>query len=252
MARSFLLVAVALWTLSILLPTPAAAQLSYYRLKKAPHFQYASSRAYVYPLPVDSVVAKVYRKQPIRPSEAWLKNGTPYEIAPHSIDSLLHSPQVPCGYYLYAFLSYGYMTVRIHRKAYFTHEFADLREVRTLVVRDTSGRPVTDASVVLDKKSIAYDPVREGYPMPFPKKNHRVTIRCGQDLQLLEYYYTLYRGYGGGGNRREKPRNIEVWRGNFIGYLVTNKPKYLPGDTVRYKAYLLDPYTNNPYEGRCP
>lgn len=247
MARSFLLVAVAWWLLSCFLPCPAVAQRSYYRLKHAPHFQYTSSRAYVYPLPVDSVFAKVYLRRSIQPSEAWLEKGKPYEIPAARLDSLLASKAVPCGYYLYAFLSYGQVRLELRRKAWFTHDFIDLREVRLLVVRDTSGRPVTDAAVLLNKKIVAYDTARKGYPLPMPKKECLLQIRCGQDLQVLDYSYVRYRSYDDDYNRGHY-WNGDDWRTDFSGYLVTNKPCYLPGDTVRYKAYLLNPRTNHPYE----
>jgi hypothetical protein len=117
-----------------------------------------------------------------------------------------------------------------------------------LVLHSRSGNDITDATVTFRKRKFHYDRPARAYLIPFSREDGRMlTIEAGGEK--IFYDYTTDDKEKPDRDDRKKAREKRTQkhkeeRSN--GYIVFNKPKYLPGDTVRLKAYILHK-NNKPY-----
>lgn len=214
------------------------AQTNWFEYKEKQEMPWEGSMALLYRIPVDSVYKVVYEYKPISTTAAWMQQPA-YAVPAAKVDSLLATDIVP-AYYVVAKAVQDRIYLHIREKKGFTTSIADLRDLQLLEVRSNDGKPMSDATVVQRKKKIPYDPEMRGYMLK-PVKNELIEIRRGE--------YALY--YNGAKSRREREYNsYNPWNESkprnttYNGYLVTNQPIYRPGDTVKYKAYLLHPEEN--------
>lgn len=131
-----------------------------------------------------------------------------------------------------------------------------------LAVQDSLGRPIPDVVVKAGRKRIRFDKKTQLYHLAKANKEGILTI----EHNGFETWYSLGRRWNNPGWKRalnSKPLSY-VWRpirfaydkaacwlnekncdapefeSQWQGYFVFNKPKYLPGDTVKYKAFVID------------
>ncbi len=105
---------------------------------------------------------------------------------------------------------------------------------------------ITDATVSLSKRNCTYDSGFGAYVLDILKKgktdrNKYVHIQ----YQGNDYYYYL----NGVKNYIPKPRDPKFRGGSTQlspGYFIISQPKYRPLDTLKYKAYLVDPFKGKP------
>jgi hypothetical protein len=118
-----------------------------------------------------------------------------------------------------------------------------------LTVHTPDGQPITDATVTLRHRPIRYDATTNSYPLGAFQNTRVVTITHAGAL----YYFSvsLNKGYRYRPNR--KPWQVPLDYARIIryrilrsiaprphyAYLVFSRPKYKPGDTVRFKAFIM-------------
>lgn len=96
-------------------------------------------------------------------------------------------------------------------------------------------RPIDDAIVKVKRKIVPFNSLTGNYELFDTNKTGLLTILVnGETIFLnLTKEYVSYRGGGYYSNNFYKPKNYK-------GYLITNKPKYLPNDTVKWKAFVTN------------
>jgi hypothetical protein len=103
-------------------------------------------------------------------------------------------------------------------------------------VEDSSGLPVTDALVKLDTFTCRYDNGVGGYKIPGTKVYGQLKISKGN-----YFTYSQLQGYNDPTNNKKPPcDNYNYSKVMFQGYLVTNKPRYKPYDTIHFKSFLVN------------
>lgn len=103
-------------------------------------------------------------------------------------------------------------------------------------VEDSAGLPVLDAIVKLDTFTCAYDPGVGGYHIP--RNNISGTLWVSKNANFT---VNPVNGYQNSGNNSAPPRDHFKYAKNpYQGYLVHNKPAYKTGDTLFFKAYIVN------------
>ncbi len=115
-----------------------------------------------------------------------------------------------------------------------------------LLIRTRDNQPITDAVVTFRHRRYRYNTRLQGYQIPFSNEDGRIlTIEARGEKVFYDYNTDDIerpdrddRREAREKKRREKSQSRQE---RLNGYIVFNKPKYLPGDTVKLKAYLLHP-----------
>jgi hypothetical protein len=203
----------------------------------------------------DEDAAKLYRSKPWRSVEKYLYNKT--DSFPTASKQL--KKPAPGNYLLvsasnnmlrYELMSFG----DIHCK--FVNNYQDL----ALFIHRKDGSIITDARVYLGKKQIAFDASTNTYRINNRKRGGTIkvihngsswyfpTIRTRSTRQnvlaKLSYYPAKYfekilRLFGPVKSYNYQYfQNSTPYEQKFTGFMVFNKPKYKPGDTVKLKAFI--------------
>ncbi|RYD99981.1 MAG: hypothetical protein EOP54_01870 [Sphingobacteriales bacterium] len=234
----------------LLLNSRAVAQVKHYHFEQAKDMTWGSRLGLVYQIPVDSVDELVMQHRALSPDADWLQRPM-YRIDRTQFDSLLSTSQLAPGYYVMVTAEENKVSYRLRRKAGIAATLIQLHNKDFIQVQDAAGQLIPDAIINISGKNIAYDPGLKAYHIKMKRKG-RLTVQKGNDIIFLRShsgklhndapsrepdnysnYYNAYPGYNGA---------TVVYK----GYLVTHKPNYQPGDTIKYKAYLLDAATNAP------
>ncbi|HTN47085.1 MAG TPA: alpha-2-macroglobulin family protein [Flavipsychrobacter sp.] len=196
----------------------------------------------VYSIPADSVEHFVYGKAEVSLQTPWIRKPV-FVVAQQKIDSVFRSASVAAGYYLIIEAKGSFIHFSIRRKEAFFTVINDLRDLLLLEVRQADYQPLPDAVVKLDGKLLPFDKRLRAFVLDI-KDGGKLEIRKGNDVEFYTCSKKRFKPYHNNNyNSDYSSSEIQV---AYKGYLVTNKPKYLPGDTVKYKAYLLNAATNEP------
>lgn len=106
----------------------------------------------------------------------------------------------------------------------------------TLQVVDAEGNIRKDAKVRMDYASVHYDPDSQTYSCEdySEEEDHILTIELDKFraiFDLTKHLVPSWYDYGRRDNEENSP--------SFYSYLITDKNKYKPGETVRFKSYAL-------------
>ena len=181
-----------------------------------------------------------------------------------------YSGELPSGNYLYLRAEGDDLRYFL---VYNTGLRADLlnngRDVMIKVIDQMTGKPIVDANVLIGRKKVPYNSVQQVYFLPNSNRQGIVTIIHGNDTTFsrlrrdmynpafvrllrkiiftkpLNYaifpFRKLYWGIReyGFGYGITYPFRRSRYNDFANGFMVFNKPKYLPGDTVKWKAFIL-------------
>lgn len=126
------------------------------------------------------------------------------------------------------------------------------RDKITLALSDLEGNVVTGAEVRLDGKKFSFDEETALYSLKMPKKERLIEINNNGVYHYVDisgrsvpYGYTPVKvkqknGFFHKIGRLFKSRDKKDLDKTFKGTVLTGKPKYRPGDTVKMKAYIAD------------
>lgn len=237
-------------TLLFLSRIPTLAQARYYHFEQAKDMTWGSRTGQVYKIPKDSVYDLMNGNTSLSPYADWMQR--PFlQTELTQFDSLLATSEVAPGYYVIVYATQNQVHYKIKRKAGLHASLIKLHNKEFIEVKDAEGRLVKDASISYKGKPIAYNELMQAYPVRLKRKG-LLTVSKGADIAFLNTYA---KRWDNGGFFRGPTQN-KHYSGyapryaqnntSYKGYLVTNKPNYLPQDTIKYKAYLLDAATNEP------
>lgn len=105
-----------------------------------------------------------------------------------------------------------------------------------VLVTDSAGRTLNNVQVMLDTSICYFDAGIGGYKIWRKSLSGTITVSDGKNY-LQKYVYGGSQKAGGGRVVRDKYKYSKPFA---QGYLVTNKPRYRFGDTVFYKAFIVD------------
>jgi len=116
------------------------------------------------------------------------------------------------------------------------------------VVTDLKGNVITGAEVWVGSKKILNDPQTKLYTSGFIGKSGKVTVRYQGQSSFYNYdiwkpevkpsfFNTLFKKKTEDPYRR--PKVDKRTQNKYLGYVVFNKPKFKPLDTVKFKAYFV-------------
>jgi hypothetical protein len=221
--------------------TTAKAQTHQFQFKEAPKFETSSTLAFIYAIPLDSVKRIAYTvNSHIDPNVYWLQKPT-YIVPRISLDSFFNTNAPGVGHYLSVTAVENQIRFRLHHRAGFSVLISNLEQIKLINVRDSFGNELKDATIQLGKKFLSYDTAMNGYVVGKFRGIKTLTVRHGTDVQYFYCYSEQNNTYVKPSWQNESSRTARETR-TFKGYVVTNKPVYLPGDTVKWKAYIENPY----------
>lgn len=183
---------------------------------------------------------------------------------------------LPKGHYLFMHSNGPDLEFNLRTYAPFDIKLLQVKPALSVLVHDSTGNPITNADVRVQGRKAVFDQVTKNYRLNKTPKDGLVAVSIDgftlfEKLEKVENYhnrsliskiiyaapirflwrpfYDLYKSvrwlHPQGWVRSVFSIFDEQYRrsersSSYRGYLVTNKPKYQPGDTVKYKAFIVE------------
>lgn len=203
---------------------------------EADKLKFGSDFAYIFKVPGDSVLDYCYKGKVPQPGSNWLQTPAHVAIA-NKTDSLLNSPGTPVGHYIIAQVMEGSLTFRTVNTSPLSCNLVNMERDKLLIIRDKTGKLIEDATVKVKGKTIPFNRQLMAFIIE-PGQNDTLEVRSGSSLH---YFITGNYNYNNNSYRNSYYDNQVYYQSpGYKGYLVTNQPSYKPGDTLKYKAHLLN------------
>lgn len=202
----------------------------------AAKLKFESDFAYIFKVPEDSILDYCYKGRLPQASSNWLQKPA-YVTLVNKADSLLKSTHTPIGHYLIAKVKEGNLSFTMMNTATLSCQLVNMEQDKLLIIRDNKGKLVEDAIVKCKNKIIPFDQQLMAFLIA-PGQSDTLEIRSGPSLQ---YFITGKNDYNNNNYRNSYFDNQVYYQSpEYKGYLVTHQPSYKPGDTLKYKAHLLN------------
>lgn len=150
------------------------------------------------------------------------------------------------GHWVWAWRTGAKLRFRIENNPGFTAKvYGETGGVTQVLVLDEAGRPMGDAVVKLGNNRLKYNEVRGMYECRTPKGKRMMylTVEYGGDVQSFLYdkpkevkYAEEYHYH----RRMPEYHHTDVDNQLRMSYMATDKPIYRPGDTIRWKAVIMN------------
>ncbi len=203
-----------------------------------------------------SVYTYVYRLEPRQALALFDNDMTGWDkMLQAPVDSFLTGIQepedrhLPPADYLFVYANGSHLQATLRSTGSLRYDLLSSGKDAALTLHTPGGQQINDAIVTVQHHREPYDPVSNSYPLGDSRHARLITIAYGDAL----YYFSI------GLNSTYGYRRYQHWwkvptdfarllryriRGFFRpkpyhSYLVFSKPKYKPGDTVRFKAFIL-------------
>jgi hypothetical protein len=187
-----------------------------------------SEKAFVYTVSRENL-QKIYLKG-IKINESML--GT--EVAKFSVKE--STPKLPRGNYLIVKVVGGSLSISAHTVDNIYIKPLNSRYLQ-LFIYDTSGNTIKDADVTCQSRQIKFDDESMTYKSDKFKKNNILEIGYKDVYHYVSVDINYYTNYN---KELKKSKVKKSGTPTYNGFLVFSKPRYKPGDTVKFKAYLAD------------
>ncbi|WP_299708314.1 carboxypeptidase-like regulatory domain-containing protein [uncultured Pontibacter sp.] len=232
--------------------------------------QLRSPYTYIYQI-TDEQALKIYEKGP-----DVVKSSFFHTVVDSFAIGKDYNKPLPQGHYLYMHAQGPDLVYWLETKSKLQAKLLHMQPELTLLIHDSLGQLVSDAQVMAGKKRVPFDNKTNTYRLKKgPKKGVVSVTHSGHTFYeelapqhnqshykpkwwqrlintfpiryawwpFRDVYRTIKWGYPQGWIRSVASIFNEDHRRDkadkYKGYLVTNKPLYQPGDTVRYKAYVV-------------
>lgn len=242
--------------LFLLLPFAAPAQDYIFNFKDVPDIAVHSDELYIYRIPIDSLqqFKKQMAERKMNPDVYWMrdpvyrlslldtvKRPANESIANNVVATVMYrftsSGKTIPGYYFAIWADRDKIIGTVLHKVGFYSMISNFGEMRMLEVTDTLGQAFEHANVKRNGKAVSYNPLYKGYLINVSEsEKNQISIEANNDVQHQHINRTPI--VQNGSNDYHYERTVVKKHSEFKGYLVTNKPKYLPGDTIKFKAWL--------------
>ncbi|RYD99980.1 MAG: hypothetical protein EOP54_01865 [Sphingobacteriales bacterium] len=198
--------------------------------------KFGSDLTYIFKVPDDSVLDYCYKGKSPQAASNWLQTPA-YVVITNKTDSLIHSTQIPVGHYLMGRVSEGNLNFSTVNTSTLSCNLVNMERDKLLIIRDKTGKMIEDAIVKIKGKTIPFNKQLMVFLIA-PGQNDTVEIRSGLSLH---YFISGSYSYANNNYRNSYYDNQIYYQSpEYRGYLVTNQPSYKPGDTLKYKAHLLN------------
>lgn len=172
-------------------------------------------------------------------------------LTSYPVDSCLVSAvdTIKCGYGQWVWIWRDGTKLRsrlVNNPVFRAKVFGEIGGITQVLVTDTSSRPIPDAQVSLGNKYLYYNSELGLYECSTPKNTKKPTkliVDWCDDMIVYDYRadkvkHTKYNAYY---RKMYKARHEAEQKNDYrLSYLVTDKPMYRPGDTIRWKAVMMD------------
>jgi hypothetical protein len=173
-----------------------------------------------------------------------------------------YDKKLPNGYY-------AFMNVEQNKVVYSLKSYTDLQvkissrhHKHALVVFDKTGIIRKDVKVTMNEKKIPFHAATQSFNFFYKKEEGLITVHTNEGDVYFSYDDNAYESYDNFGERIRASKIYSlpertVWYGRkqvrklravlagksletYTGYMAFNKPKYLPGDTVKMKSFIAN------------
>jgi alpha-2-macroglobulin len=173
----------------------------------------------------------------------------------HPVDSFLtdlfkpEDLRLPAADYLFVFAAGAQLHATLKTVGPLRYDLLSSGKEAALTLHTPDGQLITDAIVTLRHRQISYNATSNCYPLGAFKNTRVVTITHDGAL----YYFSVRLNNGYNYRRQRQPWQVPLDYARIIryrirrrfaprphyAYLVFSRPKYKPGDTVRFKAFIM-------------
>lgn len=223
-----------------------SAQHMIYKLDSAIEYPTASLETYIYRIPEDSIL--YYKESTILPEFNWMRaeayrfsgNPSKYGNLYKHLDSFINSETLKPGYYYAVWANQGQIFNRMYHKPAFKYTVRNVGHIKLIEVFDMQDKPIKDLKIFSDSIELLYNNSHRAYILiPNDSSSTEVILKGRFDEQRFTIQRSKKEIEKKVSSNRERYNNSN--NTDYVGYLVTNKPKYLPGDTIKFKAWLEMP-----------
>ncbi|MBC9934304.1 alpha-2-macroglobulin family protein [Chitinophaga qingshengii] len=155
---------------------------------------------------------------------------------------------LPPGHYLEVYAVQSRVKYEYHVVENIHYKLLNTSSNQAMMLYDRQGRIITDAAVRLGNRPVAFDAATQTYPLGYPKRKRILEITHDNLLTLVDlnksnnyrYRTSFFRRLFARWRQRTRyysPQYTASER-HYTGFVVTNKPKFKPLDTVRLKAFI--------------
>ena len=172
-------------------------------------------------------------------------------------------PELPQGNYLKVFAQQNALMYSLFERPSATIKLLQNKKDLQFLVLDPQGNPISDAEVSHDRRRIHYDTKANSFHTRFPRKSESlIKVRYKGILNIIALSFDKpvksskflkifksrknqfdYHEFQNSGSRH----NVQS---STASYLVFNKPKYKPQDTLKFKAFILNGKFHRPVKDR--
>ncbi|MDP1727987.1 MAG: carboxypeptidase regulatory-like domain-containing protein [Bacteroidota bacterium] len=155
----------------------------------------------------------------------------------NKIDSFIEvRPKLKFGTYLIAKANENKIEYSLYTMPFGDIKILSFNEMIQIRIYDTLGNDIQNAKLKIEGENVPFDSVSNCFQIKTSHRSRKLFVSRGNDfifgeLSAEHYDYNDY-NY----NYHSYPPTIVSH-----GYFIVNQPKYLPGDTVKMKAYILKP-----------
>ena len=194
----------------------------------------------------------------------------PEDFLKHKVDSFYtdsganYMPTLPVGHYIFAKSVGNQLATRLISNNTFDVKLLDnKRDLNLFIHKKESTESIITAKVTINKKNIPFDPKTNTYRLPKSNRNGLLVVeidgetafykldreqnnfqlkRIGKTIiysfPLRYVYFPISRLYYG--LRYGEFSFRHNYSSKSRGFIAFNKPKYLPGDTLQWKAFITN------------
>jgi hypothetical protein len=212
----------------------------------------SSYYTYIYKLSPEDVL-KIYKYPDTDPDANILR---------HPVDSFktdkYFNDMLPPGNYIQVFAKKNQLNYKLVEEHSVFVQLLDNNYDRRFILINRQGKEVTDALVRANGKTVRFDHISKTFHLPHRRK----TLVVEADYNGVANFFKITGGesdndYGDrswwertfpGFVKLFKKRNRYNYAANhpYSGFMVFNKPKYRPHDTVKFKAFILNTHSKLP------
>ena len=157
-------------------------------------------------------------------------------------DSIFNFSKLPFGHYLEAKAVGSQISFRTISNSFFNISSYGVNDEIWIVVADRLDKVITDAKIKFGEKEITYDESCGCYPLKAKNYTTNVVVQKGEHYQFFSISSEKQKKDKYKPTKPDYVNRYNAYERILPGYIVTNKPKYRLGDTVKVKAFLLNEY----------
>jgi len=151
--------------------------------------------------------------------------------------SQAHDPTLAPGNYLLVQTRGSYLAVTLRTIGALRYDLLNNGPNASLLLHTPDGLPIKDADVYVRRHKIAFDPVTGAYPLSrWNNRSRPVKVVYQTALYFFPVTHTTPTPYP-----RSKYRSSDntAYERRWHSFMIFNKPKFKPGDTVEGKAFVM-------------